>query len=201
MSERSFMSSPDPEGVDVQPGAQLRARSGAGEREHSDTIDFHDELTQLYEVNIAVSTREDCRVVTFCCLALMAALLTIGAASHGVIRHLVQSAPLGLALLLGLRRSGLTKWVALPCFVFWFLVMTAIWLYLLGWARMTSGTFSPIEIAMTLVVGLGSLTGMFRAFRMEGNLPPWLKTTALLLVTALQVAAFRVSLLPAIAHR
>jgi hypothetical protein len=37
--------------------------------------------------------------------------------------------------------------------------MGLIWLFLLGWAHVVSGTFSPIEVAMTLVVGLSSILG------------------------------------------
>jgi hypothetical protein len=48
---------------------------------------------------------------------------------------------------LGIRRSGWIKWAALPCFFFWLMLMILIWLFLLGWARIVSGTFSPTEIA------------------------------------------------------
>ena len=134
------------------------------------------------------------------CLAVIAALLIVGAVSSGVIRHIVQTSPLWIAIVLGARRSHWVKWAAFPCFVFWLLLMTAIWLFLLGWARIVSGTFSPTEIAMTVIVGLASLVGMAEAWRVKSSALLWPAVGTVLLVAALQVGAFRLSLLPAIAH-
>jgi hypothetical protein len=144
---------------------------------------------------------EDYRVLTICCVVVIAALLVVGAVSHGIIRHVVQTSPLWIAIVLGIRHSGWTKWAALPCFVFWLLIMISIWLFLLGWARIISGTFSATEIAMTLIVGLASMAGTLRAARIRGGVSPWRATAIVLLVAALQIAALRVSLLPQIAHR
>jgi hypothetical protein len=140
-------------------------------------------------------------VLTVCCLCIIVALLVVGAVSHGVTRHIVQTSPLWIAISLSIRRSGLSKWAALPCFVFWLLVMGAIWLYLLGWAQIVSGTFSPTEIAMTLIVGLASMVGIVRALTVRSGVGAWSATSVVLLVAVLQVTAFRLSLLPAIAHR
>ena len=85
--------------------------------------------------------KNDFRILTACCLAMIAALMVVGAVSHGVLRHIVQTSELWIAIVLGIRRSASTKWAALPCFVFWLLLMTAIWLYLLGWAQFLSGRF------------------------------------------------------------
>jgi hypothetical protein len=40
--------------------------------------------------------------------------------------------------------------VALPLFLIW--LMSLIWPYLLGWANVIHGHFSPVEMAMTLIV-------------------------------------------------
>lgn len=141
------------------------------------------------------------RILTLCCLAMIAALLVVGAVSHGVLRHIVQTSPLWIAIVLGIRRSAWTKWAALPCFVLWLLLMTTIWLFLLGWAHIISGTFSPTEIAMTLIVGLASIVGIVTAVRMRSAVPPLPATALVLLVAVLQVAALRISFLPQIAHR
>lgn len=140
-------------------------------------------------------------ILTVCCVAIIAALLVVGAVSHGVIRHIVQTSPLWIAIVLGVRRSGWSKWAALPCFVFWLLLMTVIWLFLLGWARIVSGTFSRIEIAMTLIVGMASITGIIRAVTMKTGVRAWSATAIVLLIAVLQITALRVSLLPSIAHR
>lgn len=144
---------------------------------------------------------EDYRVLIICCVVVIAALLVVGAVSHGFIRHVVQTSPLWIAIVLGIRRSGWAKWAALPCFVFWLLIMIAIWLFLLGWAHIISGTFSSTEIAMTVIVGLASIAGILRATRIRSGVSPWRATAVFLLVAALQIAALRVSLLPQIAHR
>ncbi len=144
---------------------------------------------------------KDSRLLVFCCVAVIAALLVVGAVSHGVLRHVVQTSPLWVAIVLGARRSPWSKWAALPCFVFWLVLMTAIWLFLLGWARIVTGTFSPTEIAMTVIVGLASLVGIVRGFTMSSGVLGLRAAVIVVLVGALQVAALRVSLLPAIAHR
>jgi hypothetical protein len=143
----------------------------------------------------------DFRVLVFCCVAVIAALLVVGAVSHGVIRHIVQTAPLWIAIVLGARRSPWSKWAALPCFAFWLVLMIAIWLFLLGWARIVTGTFSPTEIAMTVIVGLASLAGIVAGFTMTSGVLRLRAAVIVVLLGALQVTALRVSLLPAIAHR
>ena len=60
---------------------------------------------------------KDFRIVTGCCLAMIAALMVVGAVSHGVLRHIVQTSPLWITIVLGIRRSASTKWAALPCSV------------------------------------------------------------------------------------
>lgn len=141
------------------------------------------------------------RIVVACCVLIIAALLVVGAVSHGVLRHIVQTSPLWIAIFLATRDSGFTKWTALPCFLFWLLVMIAIWLFLLGWAHIVSGTFSPTEITMTLIVGSAAAIGIAIAGRLRTAVRAWSAILVFLLVAALQLLAFRLSLLRAIAHR
>jgi hypothetical protein len=79
--------------------------------------------------------------------------------------------------------------------------MVAIWLFLLGWAHIVAGTFSLTEIAMTVIVGLASIVGIVRAMGMRGGVRASWATATVLLVAVLQMAAVRLSLLPAIARR
>lgn len=145
--------------------------------------------------------QRDFRILVACCVSIIAALLVVGTVSHGVLRHFVQTSPLWIAIVLGIRRSGWTKWAALPCFVFWLTLMILIWLFLLGWARIDSGTFSSTEIAMTLIVGLASVVGIVRALGLRASVGAWSAIATVLLVAVLQVIAFQLILLPAIAHR
>ena len=146
-------------------------------------------------------SRSTPHLLVVCSLAIIAALLVVGAVSHGVVRHVVQTAPLWIAIVLGTRRSELAKWTAVPCFVFWLLLMMAIWMFLLGWARMVTGTYTVTEIAMTILVGVASTLGIVVALRMRTATRPVVGAVMLLGVTLLQLVAFRASLLPAIAHR
>jgi hypothetical protein len=57
---------------------------------------------------------------------MIAALLVVGAVSHIMVRHVVQTSALWIAIVLVVRNSGLAKWAALPCFVLWLLLMAAI---------------------------------------------------------------------------
>jgi hypothetical protein len=143
----------------------------------------------------------DTRLMVGCCLAIIAALLVVGVVSHIIIRHAVQTSVLWIAIVLGIRNSKLTKWAALPCFVFWLVLMAAIWSFLLGWTAFLSGTFSPTEIAMTIIVGLASLGGMIRAVSMKSGVGAVRVAATVLVVLILQVAVFRLSMLPQIARR
>jgi len=143
----------------------------------------------------------DSHILTACCIAIIAALLLVGAVSHGIIRHIVQTSPLWIAIVLSTGRIGSAKWAALPCFVFWLLLMSAIWLFLLVWSRIVTGTYSPIEIAMTVIVGLASMLGILKSLSMRSRLRPWPAAAVVFLVAALQLIAMRVSLLSAMAHR
>jgi hypothetical protein len=134
-------------------------------------------------------------------LTIMVALLVVGAVSHQITRHVVQTAPLWIAIILGVRCSELAKWAALPSFVFWLLLMGAIWLFLLGWARIFSGTFTATEIAMTIVVGGGSILGLVAGLRMKTATRITPAAMLVFGVIVLDLIALRVSLLPAIANR
>ena len=140
------------------------------------------------------------RGVAFSALALIGALLVVGVVSAGIRRHLVQTAPVWVVVWLGLRGSRWTKWVGIPCFLFWLLLMTLVWLFLLGWARVLSGTFSPVEIALTLVVGGAGLLGLVVSARLRSGIPLARGLAASAAVLGLQVFALMVSFRPGIAH-
>jgi hypothetical protein len=127
------------------------------------------------------------------------ALYVVGAVSHGSLRHEVQTLALWVPIVAGFNRREFARWCALPCFLFWLLCMVLIWLFLLGWAHIISGTFSPVDIAMTLIVGAASSLGCALCLRRARW--SWLGATLIVLFGVLQVSAFRISMLPAIAHQ
>jgi hypothetical protein len=139
--------------------------------------------------------------IAYCSLTILVALYIVGAVSNGSLRHEVQTLPLWFPIVLGFRQSRLAKWAAVPCFIIWLVLMTFIWLFLLGWAKIISGHFSPIEIAMTLVVGFGCVVGLSVSFRWPTSLS-WSRGLAFAaLFAVLQLAALRISFIPYIARR
>jgi len=141
------------------------------------------------------------KVIASCSLAVLLALYVVGAVSHGSLRHEVQTLPLWFPIVLGFRRRGVAKWSALPCLIFWLHIVVLIWLFLLGWARLVTGHSSAIEIAMTLIIGIACIIGLALSFRWRTSLS-WLGASTIAVVFAiLQLAAFRISLIPYIATR
>lgn len=131
----------------------------------------------------------------------IASLLLVGVVSHTPVRHLIQVTPAVLALAAVLLRAPWAAFAALPLFVFWLLIMVAIWLFLLGIASVVNGTFSPLEIGLTLAIGVSCLWGMVAALRSprpSGILP---RALAAVVFAALQVGAMWMSLLPDYANR
>ena len=79
--------------------------------------------------------------------------------------------------------------------------MISIWLFLLGWARIVTGHFSPVEIAMTLVIGVACLFGIGAALRWRTAVQPLTALGISALFGVLQLLAFRLSLIRYIATR
>ena len=141
------------------------------------------------------------KVVASSCLATLIALYIVGAVSHGSLRHEVQTLPLWFPIVMGFRQREIAKWAALPCLIFWLAIMIFIWLFLLGWARIVSGHFSPTEIAMTIIIGIACASALAATFQWKTAIRPLMATMVTVLFAVLQLAAFRISLIPYIATR
>ena len=137
--------------------------------------------------------------IAWCCLTVLVALYIVGAVSHGLLRHAVQTLPLWFPIVLGFRQRALAKWAALPCLVFWLGIIILIWLFLIGWARIVTGHFSPVEIAMTLVIGAACLIGIGVILRWRTSVERLTALGVAVSAGLLQLLAFRISLLPYIA--
>ena len=143
------------------------------------------------------------KIVGYCSLVILIALSVVGAVSEtpGSLRHQVQTLPLWFPIVAGFQSKALAKWAALPCMIFWLVIMIFIWLFLLGLPSPVSGTFNPTEIVMTLVVGVASLAGLAVCFRWRTSVALSVSACVFLLFAALQVAAMAASLTPYIAQR
>ena len=126
------------------------------------------------------SIRHDSRMpkepkwLAFCCLAILLALYAVGVGvvNHGVLRPIVQTLPLWVPIVMGFRGSEFAKWTALPCFIIWLASMILIWLFGIAWVYVALGRFSPIDIAMTVIVGAASAGGFFAALRWRTAVRP-----------------------------
>jgi len=139
------------------------------------------------------------KTIGYCALVTLVALFIVGAVSNGVLRHVVQTLPLWFPMVMGLRQREIAKWASFPCFIIWLLLMTLIWLFLLGWAKVISGHFTPMEVILTLIVGAAAIVGSVTGFRWRTTLS-WSKAlSASLIFTVLELLALRISFLPSIA--
>jgi len=78
------------------------------------------------------------------------------------------------------------------------MLMTVIWLFLLGWTTVISGHFTPIEISLTLIIGTASIVGSIVAFRLRTRMG-WAKGLSFGVFFAIfQMVALRLSFLPSI---
>ncbi len=140
------------------------------------------------------------RRIAVALLGLILGLLAVGVVSGTPVRHVIQSLPAALALALVIRRVPGAACAALPVFGVWLLIMVAIWLFLLGLARITTGHFSPTEIALTLVIGASCLVGLSQTFRTQPIASRMTRVAWAIAFTALQLAALWASLRSAFEH-
>jgi uncharacterized membrane-anchored protein YitT (DUF2179 family) len=140
------------------------------------------------------------RAIGICALIVIFALYTVGIESHGIIRHFVQTAPLWPAVWLGFRDSRWTKWTALSPLLLWLFLMVNIWLLLFGLPHLLSGTFSPIEIVLTIIIGAAAAAGIVTALRSRAAVPRTGAIGMFLLMACLQLLAIWVSFKPGINH-
>jgi hypothetical protein len=134
-------------------------------------------------------------------LAVVVALLLVGVISGTLLRHAVQVVPLLAAMLAVTLRPAWGRFAALPVLLFWLLLMLLVWLYLLGWQSFFTGTFSPVEVGLTVVIGLACAVGVAAAARDSTGPAWWAGVAAFVLFGGLQVAAMWLSFQPAIANR
>ena len=140
--------------------------------------------------------------IAVCCLVIILALVGgLGLTSGLVLHHLVQTLPLWVGVVLGFRRSRATGWVGLPLFLFWLVLMALVWLDLLGITRVLTAHFSPLQIAMTIVVGLGSVVGIAMFWCFKSALSLTSAAGLFIMIAAIQWICFRAGFWSAIALR
>ncbi len=129
------------------------------------------------------------------------ALLAVGVVSHTLLRHIIQIAPVIVALGLVAGRSAWGISAAAPILSFWLIIMGAIWLFLLGLARIVGGTFTPVEVTLTLAIGAASVLGLVSASRRGDTLALLPRLGTIGAFAVLQFGALWVSMQPFAASR
>ena len=114
--------------------------------------------------------RSDAVFVAICLAGIAVALVIVGAVSDTIPRHLVQTVPLivGAGLVLG--RNPSAAYAAVGLCAFWAVIMGLIWLYLLGLSGVVTGTYSAVEIALTVVIAVFSVLGILRGIRADSQI-------------------------------
>ena len=141
------------------------------------------------------------KVIAVCLGAVLVSLLLVGIVSGTFVRHVIQVVPVAVALVAVTRRSDLGPFAALPIFALWLLLMALIWLYLAGVQTFFTGRFSSVEILLTVIIGLSSLTGIVACARPRSTVGVAGRAAATMGFAALQFGALLVSFLRPFANR
>jgi hypothetical protein len=141
------------------------------------------------------------RVLLAALAGLALGLLGVGIVSHTLLRHVLQVLPPVLALGLLLRGSPHGVAGSVPLFLFWLGLMASIWSLLLGGFRLFGGTFTPIEILLSIVIGGASAIGLVGTWRLPTNRGRGSRLAAAVCFSLLQFASFWLSMQPFAAFR
>lgn len=139
------------------------------------------------------------RLITVSLLALLGALWAVGVVTGTPVRHLIQTAPLAVAVALGARKLPIVKWVGLAFFLFWLSMQIVVWLYLLGWAGPGTIRFSQIEITLSALIALIALVGIASCFGYRSYVARAPALGAFVIAGAVGVASFLASMAASIA--
>lgn len=135
-----------------------------------------------------------------CLAGVLVCLLLVGILSETFLRHVVQVTPIVLVLLIMWQRHPITPYCALPIFTIWTLLMVLIWMYLLGIATFFSGSFSPAEIVLTVLIGGCSAMGIATCLGSSSSSPIGHRIAGSAIFTVVQIAAMWISFMPAFAN-
>jgi hypothetical protein len=128
------------------------------------------------------------------------ALVSVGIVSNTIRPHIIQMLPAAGALAMCTLSEPLGMATVRAICSFWLVTMTAIWLFLLGWTGFLTGTFSPVEVALTFIIGTASLVGLLKSRELE-RLSPWSEFLTIVVSSAVQAGALWLSYQPIIVGR
>jgi hypothetical protein len=116
---------------------------------------------------ILQSARSGGHVRVVCLSGVAGCLLLVGTASGTLLRHVFQIAPIAMVLAFALRREPWTAPAAVGLFGCWAFFMGLIWLYLAGVRTFFTGTYTPFEIASTILISGFCIAGIIASWAAE----------------------------------
>jgi len=140
--------------------------------------------------------RQDARGQMTALVALCAALLVVGLVAHEIARHALQALPALLCAAAAAANVRGVRWAAAAIELFWIGIAVLIWLFLLGIAPIANGTYTAVEIAMTVAMVLAGAYGLFSGGRSGDRAGTLIAVALFMAAAAIQTAAMAVSLKP-----
>jgi len=141
------------------------------------------------------------QIIAGCLGGVALSLLLVGVVSGTFIRHVIQILPVALALITVKRHSIWGTYAALPIFIFWLFIMTIIWLFLLDIARIVTGSFTVVEVILTILIGLSGTLGIVTVIRYRPKAQLLTGVLIFVLFAALQIIAMWLSFKRPFANR
>jgi len=158
---------------------------------------LHEEESVTTAMASAASRSEEVaqRLVTGTLGMTIVLLAIVGIEAHQIVRHIVQVTPIVAALVAVRRHKPWGLYAALPVHAIWLLLMVFIWLLVLGIAQIfVQGNFTPIEVVITVLIGVASLTGIVTVLRTPSRATVLERTGAFLLFGVFQAVCVVLSL-------
>lgn len=123
-----------------------------------------------YLTTITRDGRSGGRVRVACLADVAGCLLIVGIVSGTFLRHVFQITPVVVVLVFAVRRQRWTAPAALGLFSCWAFFMALIWLYLAGVQTFFTGTYTPVEIVLTVMISGFSIVGIVACRGAEANI-------------------------------
>ncbi len=136
------------------------------------------------------------RTVRLCLIGLAWSVALIGLVDGTFAYHVIQILPILIALRLLTRSPGyLGAYAAVTLFIWWIAKASLIWLFLLDVWTIAEGAYSPLEVALSVVIAFFGAAGTIRGVEAGRRLASSRKAMTVVVFVALQVAASAVAVL------
>lgn len=134
------------------------------------------------------------RQVAVCLFVVAVALIVVGVVNDTLGRHAVQVLPLLLAFGIIPRWPAVGAWAAAGVLAVWFVIMAVVWAYLLGLSDIASGSYTNVEVFLTIVIAGCSAHGVQKGVQSAWRVPLPAKAAGLAGGLAVQAAFLAASL-------